>query len=340
MFEILNSKDIINSDLEYPDIYFTHNYGKLCEITDSGLWKCIVYNKGELLIPFIERMITINNKRIIHLVSNYGYGGIYISPKLTIRIEELIQKLMLFMKNNNYITHFLRFSPYFDINKCKEFKIINNSDVYLKCKTYGIVFKNTNYGDYFKNTKKNHKRSLKKSNDKLKFILRNFQEEDINGTFQPIYKETMDRVKSVDYYYFNNQYYDNLYKYCKDYVFIAEVLIKDTEEIIASAIIFNWKNKYLHYHLGGSKTKYLKLCPNNFLHDSIIQYGFQNNYELYHLGGGVSNGDSLENFKESFSNTSFDYYQAKLIYDKDDYDINCKSAININKNSFPIYING
>ena len=65
------------------------------------------------------------------------------------------------------------------------------------------------------------------------------------------------------------------------------------------------ENDFLHYHLGGSKTDYLKYAPNNKLHDGVIKYGFNNNFKLYHLGGGLSCNDSLKQFKRSFSNRKF-----------------------------------
>lgn len=322
MYKIYNYDEVIKLNIKLPDIYFTPGYGKVCEISDNGIWKCCI---GEnLIIPFIEKDIKVNNKLVKHLISPYGYGGIYSKNNIN------INKFLKFMEKK-YITHFLRFTPYFKNNSIKE--------SYFKSKTFGINFKDKTYNQYLKKTKKNHKRSLKKSKDKLLFNLRNFKKNDINGSFQKIYKETMDRVNSNKYYYFNNLYYENLYKYCKNNVFIGEVFIKDTNEIIASAIIFHWNNKYLHYHLGGSKTKYLKLCPNNYLHDGVIQYGFKNNYELYHLGGGLINGDSLHKFKEQFSNISFDYYQSKLIYNNYKYELNCKLNGNNNNNYFPKYFN-
>lgn len=234
----------------------------------------------------------------------------------------------------------MRFTPYFSINNCNKFKNFDGTEILFKSNTFGINFRNNTYENYIKKTKKNHRRSLKKSKDILNFIMRKFKYSDINGSFQTIYKETMNRVNSNKYYYFNDKYYETLYNFCRDNIFIAEVSTKETNEIIASSIIFHWNNKYLHYHLGCSKTDYLKYCPNNFLHDNIIKYGFENNYELYHLGGGLINNDPLHKFKESFSNISFDYYQAKIIYNLEEYNKLSNKVENKNKNYFPKYIDG
>jgi len=340
MINIYDIETIKAIDLIYPDIYFTPNYGKLTEITDNGKWKCIVYNKGEILIPFIEKFITIKDKKIIHLVSNYGYGGIYI--KNLENLSKFIKQFNIFMNNNNYITHFIRFTPYFNINNCLELRAINNSKLYKKTNTYGVDFINNNYENYFKNTNKNHRKSVKKGLNYLYFRLRQMNEFDTleNSDFQMIYKETMDRVNSSHYYYFKKEYYDSMLLYCKDNIFIADVLTKHNNEIVASAIIFHWNNKYLHYHLGCSKTSHLNICPNNVLHDGVIQYGFNNNYELYHIGGGLLENDTLDKFKQQFSNTTFDFNQCKLIYNSQEYNNLLQTCDNYNKDFFPEYING
>jgi hypothetical protein len=335
MIYIYNYDEFIKNNINIPDIYFSPNYGKVCEISEKGVWKCIVYNNGDILIPFIEVKFNINNKVVKHLISNYGYGGIFIKDNKY--IIDFINELKKLCEDYDYITHFLRFTPYFNINICKEFCDINNSKLILKSKTFGIKFLNTTYKEYINIVNKNHKRSLKKAlKNNLLFKLRSFEKYDINCNFQKIYKENMDRVNANKYYYFNNEYYKKLYN-CKKNIFIAEVLLKEKNKIIASAIIFHWNNKYLHYHLGASKKKYLKMCPNNFLHDNIIQYGFKNNYELYHLGGGLKKNDNLYKFKKSFSNISFNYYQAEIIYNLNKYLELCKFICN--NNYFPMYIN-
>jgi hypothetical protein len=327
-------------NLNFPDIYFTPEYGKLIEITDNGKWKCIVYNNGEILIPFIEKNIKVNNKKIIHLISNYGYGGIYIEKREN--LSTFLKQFEIVMATNNYITHFMRFTPYFNINNCIELNNINNSVVYKKTNTYGVNFTNKNYESYLKTTHKNHRKSLKKGLDYLYFKIRLMNDTDTheNSEFQEIYNETMKRVNSSDYYYFKKEYYEGMLFYCKNNIFIAEVLTKKDNEVVASAIIFHWNNKYIHYHLGCSKTAQLSLCPNNVLHDGIIQYGFNHKYELYHVGGGLTDGDSLDKFKQQFSNIKFDYNQCKIIYNLTEYNHLLEMSEKYNKDYFPEYING
>lgn len=334
-------KSISKLDINYPDIYFTPEYGRLCELSDKGKWNCVIDKKGELLIPFIEKKIKVGQDNIKHLVSNYGYGGFYISSKYRIdytKLEEIMQA-------NNSVTHFIRFTPYFNNNTNGLLDFFNNSKITLKGLTYGINFNSSNYIDYLKNTRKNHRRSLKKYQDKCRFLLRDISSNDIleHSNFRQIYRETMDRVGSSKYYYFSNEYFQEMFNLLKNNIFIAEIIFVDTDEVISSAIIFKWKNEFLHYHLGGSKTDYLKYAPNNKLHDGIIKYGFNNNYKLYHLGGGVTRNDALDKYKKSFANCEFEYYQGKIIYNKEQFDyisneyesLNHKS----NKDIFPCYIN-
>lgn len=285
---------------DIPDIYFLKNYSQCCEITDKGQ---SFYLKNEnIILPII--------KKRNFAISNYGYGGIYFLKETN--TELLLNYIINYLDKENINEYFIRFTPYFEVNcfndiKPSKFEIGEYIiDYFKKADTFGIKLEG-NYEDYLKTTKKNHRRSLRKAKD---FIFEIRKPKNIETDFINIYNETMERVNATDYYYFDENYFKNLLSNLKENILIAEV--KTGEEIVATAIIFKWKNNYLHYHLGCSRTEYLKYGINNFLHDGVIQYGFKNNYKLYHLGGGVKEDDSLEKFKEKMSNIKFDYYQCRI----------------------------
>ena len=317
--EARSLEDIESYPMDYPDIYFTPGYGALCEISDCGKWSCLVSQNGTVLVPFIEKTIDIGNRRVRHLISNYGYGGFYNGSGMPVDWEAVATHLSL---HCGCITHFIRFTPYFDIN-C-DVDVVEScplSQVSRKGTTYGISLKDTRYEEYIRSTAKNHRRSLRKSSS-LSCTIRPIHESDAHTTsvFRDIYRETMDRVGSSGYYYFSTEYFRTMAQKLGEETLIVEVAIPDTGLVIASAIIFRWKNKYLHYHLGGSKTDYLHLCPNNRLHDEVVRYGFEHGYELYHLGGGVANGDALDKFKKGMSNKSYDFFHGKIVYDSGVYE--------------------
>ena len=61
------------------------------------------------------------------------------------------------------------------------------------------------------------------------------------SNFRQIYKETMLRVKSSEYYYFDNMYFLEMFNLLKDNILIAEIVFTNTNEVISSAVILKWK---------------------------------------------------------------------------------------------------
>ena len=55
---------------------------------------------------------------------------------------------------------------------------------------------------------------------------------------------------------------------------------------IIAAAIFLFCNNYLHYHLGCSDQKYLKMAPNHLLFHESALWGKRKGFTKLHLGGG------------------------------------------------------
>ena len=147
----------------------------------------------------------------------------------------------------------------------------------------------------------------------------------INGfkDFMLIYYHTMDRVKSASYYFFNEDYFENLFKIPST----VTVDIIHENKVIASAFCFVYK-KYFHYHLGASYTSCLDLRPNDLMFYGMIQYGLLSGCNYFHLGGGNSpaKDDGLFRFKKKFSNEKRKYFISKKVYNQNIY--NCSSQPN------------
>lgn len=95
-------------------------------------------------------------------------------------------------------------------------------------------------------------------------------------------------------------FFENIYKnfIAKDKGFILEAIFD--EKVIASFIILE-SNNVLYHKSGCSIKEYLKMRPNNILHDFLIEYAVENNYESIDLGlsGTSENYAGLRKFKDS-----------------------------------------
>ena len=75
-----------------------------------------------------------------------------------------------------------------------------------------------------------------------------------------------------------------------------------------AAALFLYKNDSVHYFLGTSDIDFLYLRPNNMLFYEAIFSAKQEVYRIFNLGGSHYAGDSLFQFKKSFSNSTADFY--------------------------------
>ena len=62
-----------NLTINYPDIYFTPEYGKASEESDKGEWELCVYK--DLMFCYLKKLD--ENK----IITPYGYSGIYYKNK-------------------------------------------------------------------------------------------------------------------------------------------------------------------------------------------------------------------------------------------------------------------
>lgn len=297
----------IPENLNYPDIYFTPEYGKACEYSDDAIWELCQYK--DLIYVYLKKEYFFENIKYYDLITPYGYSGYYFEKQET--YNEFIPLFIIEAKKRNYLTEVIRQNPYLNID------ISNYYDIILSRKTFGINLNNyTSFEDYLKNTHKDNRKgynlALKKN---LLFKIEEYNNENLLR-FLEIYDLTMKKLNSTKYYYFNNEYYQSFFNF-KDNLFFANVY--QNEKLIASCIIFKYK-KLLHYHLGGSYLEYRNLRPNNLIHCSIIKYGIENKFDLYHIGGGLKDNDSLYDFKNKIGDKLFEYTIYKNVLNHEIYE--------------------
>lgn len=299
---IYNVQSIRNLKIEYPDIYFTPEYGIACQYSDNAEWECCIYR--DLMFVYLKKKYLDEKNEIYYeLLTPYGYSGYYFEKEET--FNNFIDKFREIKKTKNYKKEIIRQNPY--VMNCAN--IFQNKYSLMKQKK--LYYINLNYKkieDYFNSCKKNNRRCIKRSiKNKLKCKITNVKTINDNNfiIFKKIYNITMGNLNSNKYYYFNDKYYESLlnktiYKHIK----IAIIYKDDTP--IASILFFDFGD-YLHYHLGGSLLEYRHLNPNNLLHYKIVEYGIINNKDKYILGGGITNNDHLAQFKSKISNNTLEY---------------------------------
>ena len=322
------------------DIYFEENFGKMYEHIEKGILEIFQYENsdGKITNQFIKREIPINldENKYYDIISPYGYGGPVIEfcnkdkDNLLKEYEEAFRK---YCRENNIISEFVRFHPI--VNNAIDFKDIYK--VEFMRKTLGTNLKdydNPIEEEFSKSCRKTIRQVLKKGiSYKIVENVTDFSE------FKRIYYLNMDRKNALDYYYFDNRYFELMNRYFHKNLIQVQAIYEN--KVIAEGLYFIY-NKTIHAHLSGTDTEYLHLSPAYVLKYATVIWGKEKGFELIHYGGGTSNSedDPLYIFKKKFSkNTSFNFYIGKKIWNEDIYIKLCKKSNTFEKNItfFPEY---
>lgn len=330
----------MNKEMTNMDIYFDENYGKLYEKIENGRAEVFHFKSslGEIKNQFIIREIPIkiDGNNYYDIVTPYGYGGPIVTNFKDGKKEELIKQYYIdfsnYCKRNNIISEFIRFHPL--VNNAIDFK-----DIYdVKCirKTLGTNLRD--YDDPFisefsKSCRQNIRKALRKG---VTYEIIESPKE--LGDFKKIYYSTMDRNNANDYYYFDDEYFDQVLENFRKNIVIVKALFEG--KTIAQGLYFVYENK-IHIHLSGTLSEYLHLSPAYILRYAITLWGKENNYEIIHHGGGRTNSheDGLYKFKKQFAkNTEFNFYIGKKIWNHQLYKKLCeKENVSTNEEFFPAY---
>lgn len=322
------------------DIYFEPDYGKLYEKHEKGTSQVFEFKSqhGTVNNMFIKREIpfSINNEKYYDIVTPYGYGGPIITNvekgSTDVLVAEFIDEFQQYCEQNNIVSEFVRFHPLvenaYDFEKYYDTLHIRNT-VGTNLENYKDPFQT----EFSKSCRKNVRRALRSG------VTFNIVEKPSDvSNFKDIYYSTMDRNNAMDYYYFDEGYFNSCVELFQDNLLLVEAVYE--EKVIAMGFYFVYKN-YIHIHLSGTLSDYLYLSPAYVLRYGVTQWGKENGYKMIHHGGGRTNSpdDGLLKFKKQFGkNTEFQFFIGKKIWNKEIYKQLCQMRnVDGNVEFFPAY---
>jgi serine/alanine adding enzyme len=309
--ESLNS---VFSEIQ-KDIYFTEEYVKLYE-TENDKAECFIYKNGNntFIFPYLKRRHIINGEEYFDFESQYGYGG-PISNSINEEFNDSAQASFLKYCNDNRIfAGFIRLHPLLD-----NYKIFSKiARIQLNRKTVAINLNLSKENIWSKQIHSKNRNEIRKA-EKAGLIYKVDSDFDYLEDFKRLYEDTMRKVNADEFYFFNSDYYEIFIKKFKKKAFLGLVLLDNK---VISAAIFMMDGYYAHYHLSGSDSNYLNICPNNFLLYNTALYLKERGLKLFHLGGGYNTDseNSLYKFKKRFSKDIYDFYTGKILVNKTIYD--------------------
>ncbi|MGY1914943.1 GNAT family N-acetyltransferase [Blastococcus sp. SYSU DS0973] len=139
--------------------------------------------------------------------------------------------------------------------------------------------------------------------------------------FRRLYEVTMRRLEAESFFYFPDEYWDELLTHSAT---LEPVLVEGRLDgrLVAALLCFA-KGPWLHYHLGGSDDLARNIGASNRCFLAAAQWAQSRQMSTFHLGGGLggSADSSLFVFKHRYDLASrpLPFHIAKLVHDPDRY---------------------
>lgn len=304
--------DIVMSFENY-DVYYLSGYVTTFYINGDGEPRLLYYEEPELRAIYVYMKRITDIEGVYDSITPYGYGGVLFEGDTSIdNLKKFWNAYVEMMKEEHIVDNFVRFHPL--LGNAVVTKNISNvvelgRTVAMDLSSPEIIWANI--------TSKN--RNMIRKAEKNGVEIHHGRELSLFSDFKRIYDDTMRRDNAEEYYFFNNDFYESIYRDLKDhYEFFYAVL--DGRIIAISIMIF--ANDKLHYHLSASEAEYRNLAPSNLLLYKAALWGYEQGFKSFHLGGGVgSEEDGLYKFKAAFNrNSDYHFSVGKEIFDQEMYD--------------------
>jgi hypothetical protein len=316
MIELIKDKkqwDETLCQVKQYDFYHTFDYHQISK-KDDEVAVLIKYTQNEHIVAFPLLIRKIENSSYVDATSVYGYPG-----PLTTQIQKNFDiagfqdALGELLYRMDIVSVFSRLNPFFG----NQLTLLGGLGELI---SPGSIVNIDLTQDPELQLLQYHKRLRTYINKSRRFYtVRKMTSSMALEQFIDIYYENMRRVNAASAYFFDKNYFQDLFD-SKDFrTILLGASDKKTGEVIAGAI-FTRKNKVVHYHLSGSKTEYLKLNPIKLIIEEMRLKAIDEGCRHFNLGGGVGNKeDSLFRFKSGFSNEEKPFYVWRYIVNNDIY---------------------
>lgn len=309
--------------LDWPDVYFSPEYGAVVEESDGGRWEIAVGLGGRILSPYMVRPIPAEiagEEGLFDTISPYGYCGTYVADDVPrADVAAFRRELRGAMTERGVVSEFQRLGGLVPgIHAVTEAD--PDADVIDFSESVEVMLE-PDEETYWTRAQGRHRTSVRKARK-----TDHTWEEEVapldqlleGGAFRTLYDGTMTRVSARPYYFFADRYYELLAGGLGDDLRLARVRDADGD-VVASALFMRWGRR-LHYHLAGSQPHAARAGANNLLLDGMIRWGFAHDIASLHLGGGLSRGDALFKFKAQFGGRLLPFWLMRTVLDPVRYD--------------------
>ena len=249
-----------------------------------------------------------NGQLIRDIESAYGYGGVVCTSQDSLLRAKAHREFCCWAQKEGFLVEFCRIHPL----------LPNQQDFFSEKKTNREVVRILLSGNFFSAYRKKRRWSIRKELQKdIQLVCANSYSE--MRLFRPLYEETMIRAGASEFYFFNDQYFEQLLALDSVKLWIA---FYGNRPMSAAIILESEASGIVEYHLGAYAASSKDQPMETLLH--LIAENYSNKgYKCFYLGGGrsIHQDDSLLSFKKGFSRDVISFDIGSTIFDKPKYDI-------------------
>lgn len=248
--------------------------------------------------------------KVYDIISPYGYPGILMSDAAANHPEFpdfALEQFRHALQARGVCSVFLRLHPILGENFAKAFQ---SNHLTANGQTVSIDL-TLDEAQMWAKTRKGHQSTINKCT-RLGFNARTVSFAKYIDKFVSIYEETMNRVKAIDSYYFNRDYFEGLLNLGKK----VHLGVVELDGEIACACLFFESCGIVQAHLGGTRSEFLKQSPFNLLLHHMRLWAKARGNQYLHIGGGVGGKqDNLYTFKSGFSKQRHEFFTLRSVVD-------------------------
>jgi hypothetical protein len=165
-------------------------------------------------------------------------------------------------------------------------------------------------------TRSNHRRNI----TRLIRLGYSVEMDDWNSypVFRELYRRTMERRSASAFYFFSDEYFNELREMLGDHLHLCTVRAPQGD--IAASGLFMLSNGIAEYHLGGTADDHLARAPSKLMFDFVRRWAKETGASVLNLGGGVGgSAGPLQQFKTGFSEAQADFHTVRIVFDHEGY---------------------
>lgn len=307
--------DSIVKNFDNYDVNYLNRYSKAFGENGEGEPLLLYYENGttKAMNVVMKRDIALCDQFKDILQSNewfdlstpYGYGGFWIEGEDYTQLDEEYET---YCKKNGFISEFVRFHLF------SNYKEIFNGTV--ESLTNNVVRSlDLSIDDMLMDFEHKVRKNIKKA-DKAGLEIEIDETGNRIEEFLEIYYGTMDRNNAKSRYFFPEEFFRSINEMAGNYVYIH--VFYENKVISTELVIYGKEDCYSF--LGGTRSDYFNLRPNDFLKFEIIKWAKTKGLKRFILGGGYGEDDGIFRYKKSFAPSgSQKFYIGKRVFNLEKY---------------------